>query len=34
MGRRALTLADLENYAATIQRPDSEELALYDPPVS
>lgn len=32
LGRRALTFADMENYAATIQRPDAEEFALYDPP--
>ncbi len=31
LGRRALTVADMESYAATIQRPNAEELALFDP---
>jgi len=31
-GRRALTLADLEVYARAFERPDEDELALFDPP--
>lgn len=31
LGRRPLTLADLEIYAGRFQRPDAQELALYDP---
>ncbi len=32
LGHRPLTLADLEEWAAIIQRPDAEELALFDSP--
>jgi predicted kinase len=32
LGHRALTLADLERYEAFLQRPDTEELGLFDPP--
>jgi len=32
-GRRSLTRDDLESYAALFQRPDAEELGLYDPPL-
>lgn len=32
-GRRPLARADLESYAARFQRPDAEELSLYDPPL-
>jgi predicted kinase len=31
LGERALTRQDIEAYAASLQRPDAEELALYDP---
>jgi predicted kinase len=30
---RALTRADIESYADLIERPDADELALYDPPL-
>ncbi|MDQ6784941.1 MAG: ATP-binding protein [Actinomycetota bacterium] len=33
LGRRPLTRADLETYAGKFQRPDTPELALYDPPL-
>jgi len=33
LGRRSLTRDDLESYAASFQRPDAEELGLYDPPL-
>ena len=32
-GDRGLSRGDIESYAARIQRPDTEELALYDPPL-
>jgi predicted kinase len=32
-GRRPLTRAELEGYAASFQRPDSDELSLYDAPI-
>jgi hypothetical protein len=32
LGHRAYTLADLERDAAIIQRPDAQELELFDPP--
>lgn len=32
LGHRALTLADLEESTKFIERPDAEELALFDPP--
>ncbi len=32
LGHRPLTLADLEEWAAIIQRPDAEELSLFDLP--
>ena len=32
LGHRALTLADMEDYVALIERPEAEELSLYDPP--
>jgi hypothetical protein len=31
---RALTLGDVERWAAQIEPPDADELALYDPPLS
>jgi predicted kinase len=31
---RALTLEDVEGWAAQIESPDADELALYDPPLS
>ncbi len=34
LGHRPLTLADVKEYAAIIQRPDTEELALFGPPSS
>lgn len=33
LGRRPLTRADIEGYAMKFQRPDTEELSLYDPPL-
>lgn len=33
LGRRPLTRADLDVYAGNFQRPDAQELALYDPPL-
>lgn len=33
LGRRPLTRGDVEGYVAKFQRPDAEELALYDPPL-
>lgn len=32
LGHRALTLADLEESMEFIERPDTEELALFNPP--
>jgi predicted kinase len=32
-GRQPLTRAELEGYAASFQRPDSDELSLYDAPI-
>ncbi len=32
-GDRELSRGDIESYAARLQRPDTEELALYDPPL-
>ncbi len=32
VGRRALTRADLESYGTSFQRPNEDELRLYDPP--
>jgi predicted kinase len=32
LGHRALTPADMDNYQVLIERPDAEELALYDTP--
>jgi predicted kinase len=33
LGRRPLTRADIEGYALKFQRPEPEELLLYDPPL-
>ena len=33
LGRRPLTRADVDAYADKFQRPDGQELALYDPPL-
>jgi len=32
LGRRPLTPADMERYAQAVERPDADELALFDPP--
>lgn len=32
LGHRAFTLADLEESVKFLERPDPEELALFDPP--
>ncbi len=32
LGSRTLTRADLDGYSARFQRPDGDELCLYDPP--
>ena len=34
LGSRALTRADLDSYGAKFQRPDGDELRLYDPPLA
>ncbi len=34
LGSRALTRADLDGYGAAFQRPDGDELRLYDPPLA
>lgn len=34
LGRRPLTRADIEGYVMKFQRPDNEELSLYDPPLT
>lgn len=34
LGRRPLTRGDVEGYVTKFQRPDTQELALYDPPLA
>ncbi len=34
LGRRPLTRHEVEGYVATFQRPDAEEIARYDPPLT